>query len=198
MEREKDDNKNNRTMLIVTLLCAALFGIAVAYAALGTTLDITFDALQQEGLAWSVGFEPGTYTAIATGSSGMSCGEAITTLQTTTVAHTVLNTPRDKCIYGLRIKNTGSVAAKLETITSKTPISVGCDTTTTSRMVCGNITYKLTTDVTGQNLLMENNILIAINGTLDIFLTVEYTGESAGAANVSQANGGFTLNYTQQ
>lgn len=196
MKRE-EEKKNNRTMIIIALLCAALFGIAVAYAALGTTLDITFNALQQEGLTWNVGFEPGTYTATATGSSGVSCGEAVTTPQTTTVANTVLTTLHDKCVYALRIKNTGSVAANLETITAKTPTSIACNTTTTSRMVCGNTTYKLTTDAAGQNLLTENNVLAATNGTLDVYLTVEYTGETTGGENVDQTNGGFTLNYTQ-
>lgn len=195
---EREEQKKDKSMIIVALLCAALFGIAVAYAALSTTLNITFTTLQQEGLTWNVGFKTGNYSATASGSSSVSCGEAVVTSNTTTVGNTVLSTLHDKCVYALQIQNTGSVAAVLDSITAKTPTSTSCDTSTTSSMVCGNTTYKLTTDAAGQNLLAENTTLAATTGTLDVYLTVEYTGESTGGSNVNQSNGGFTLNYVQQ
>ena len=63
-------------------------------------------------------------------------------------------------------------------------------------MVCGNITYKLTTDAAGQSLLGTNNVLANTTGTLDVYLTAEYTGTSTGSDGV-QNSGGFTLNYVQ-
>ena len=100
---EREENKNNRSMLIIALLCAALFGIAVAYAALSATLNITFNKISQDALVWNVGFETGTVTATASGSSSISCGEASVTANTVTIANTVLGTLHDKCIYKLKV-----------------------------------------------------------------------------------------------
>ena len=194
---EREENKNNRSMLIIALLCAALFGIAVAYAALSATLNITFNKISQDALVWNVGFETGTVTATASGSSSISCGEASVTANTVTIANTVLGTLHDKCIYPLKVKNTGTVAAILETIVAKTPTSTSCNTTTTSQMVCGNTTYKLTADSAGQTLLGTANTL-AINSSLDVYLIVEYTGEDTGGSSANQIGGGFTLNYIQK
>ena len=194
---EREEKRNNSSVIIVAFLCAALFGIAVAYAALGASLEITFNRLSQDTLTWNVGFEPGVITGAKTGSTNAVCGDATATANTVTVADTTLTTLHDKCVYHLTIKNTGSVAANLETISAKTPQSVSCNTSTISQMVCGNTTYKLTTDSAGQTLLGTGNVLAATNGSLDVYLTVEYTGETTGGSNVDQINGGFNLIYKQ-
>ena len=194
MENRKEKS-NKQTMIIVAFLCACLFGLAVAYAALSTALNITFGSVTQNALTWNVGFEPGAITGTKTGSA--VCGEATATASTVSVANTTLTTLHDKCVYKLKVKNTGSVDADLSTISAKTPTSTTCDTSVTSKMICGNITYTLTSDQAGQSLLGTGNTLVATTGTLDVYLTAEYTGTTTGSSN-QQDNGGFTLNYTQK
>lgn len=195
MEQERKEQQNNKTILIVTILCAALFGLSIAYAALSATLTITMGKVTQNALSWNVGFETGTVTGTKTG--GATCGQATATADTVTVANTTLQTLHDKCVYKLKIKNTGSVAAQLSSITAKSPSSVTCNTSTTSQMVCGNITYKLTTDAAGSSLLGTGGTLAASSGTLDVYLSAEYTGTETGSAS-EQNNGGFTLVYSQK
>ena len=196
MEKEEKEKQHSKSMIIVTLLCAALFGISIAYAALSATLNITFGTITQNAITWNVGFEPGTIIGTKTGATEVVCGEATATANTVSIANTMLTTLHDKCVYKLTIKNTGSVAANLASIAAKTPTSTTCDTSVTSQMTCGNITYKLTTDQAGQALLGTNNVLAANTGTLDVYLTAEYTGTSL-ESTTQQNSGGFTLNYSQ-
>ena len=195
MKQERKEQQNNKSIIIVTILCAALFGISIAYAALSATLTITMGKVTQNALTWNVGFETGTVNGTSTG--GATCGQATATSDSVTVANTTLATLHDKCVYKLKVKNTGSVAAQLSAISAKTPSSVTCNTTTTSQMVCGNITYKLTTDAAGSTLLGTGGTLAASSGTLDVYLSAEYTGTETGASS-EQNNGGFTLTYSQK
>ena len=195
MEFERKNNK--QTMIIVTILCAMLFGLAVAYAALSATVNVTFGKVIQNSLTWNVGFEPGTITATPSGSANVVCGEATTTANTVTIANTTLTTLHDKCLYKLKIENTGSIDALLQSISPRVPTSMSCNTTTTSQMVCDNITYKLTSDAEGLALLDVNNVLSANTGTLDVYLSVEYTGTATGTTN-QQSTGGFAFNYVQK
>ena len=64
-------------------------------------------------------------------------------------------------------------------------------------MVCGNITYKLTTDSTGNTLLTTGGTLAKTSGTQNIYLVIKYTGTELVSSDVSQNNGGFTLVYNQ-
>ena len=193
---EEVERKNKQTLIIVAMLCATLFGLSVAYAALSASLNITFGKLNQNSLTWNVGFESGSIGGTKTGSSSTSCGMATATSSTVSLDNTVLATLGDKCVYRLKIKNTGTVDAILSSIAAKTPTSVACNTSTTSKMVCENITYKLTTDQAGLSLLGINNVLNANNGSLDVYLTAEYTGTSTGSSSEQNA-AGFTLNYNQ-
>ena len=195
---EREEKKNNQTLIIVAILCAGLFGISVAYAVLSSTLTITISQLTQQGLSWNVGFEPGSVSGTKTGSTDAVCGVATVTASSVSIANTVLATYGDQCVYPLTIKNTGSIAAELSTIAAATPASVSCNTDTTSQMVCGNTTYKLTTDLAGSSLLGTGNVLAATNGTLNVYLTVSYTGSTTGGSDTDQNGGGFTLAYTQK
>lgn len=193
MENKKKEN--NQSLIIVALLCAMLFGISIAYAALSATLNITYSKITQSAISWNVGFQTGTVTGTKTGSSGAVCGDATVTANSATVADTTLATLHDKCVYKLKIKNTGSVDAVLSSISAKTPTSMSCNTSTTSQMVCSNVTYKLTIDQNGQSLLGTENVLPAESGAMDVYLIVEYTGTDSSAS--TQNSGGFTLNYAQ-
>ena len=96
---DNEQKQKRQSIIIVTLLCACLFGLAVAYAALSATLDITFGTLTQNALTWNVGFQTGTVNGTKTGTASTVCGAATVTSDTVSVASTTLTTLHDKCVY---------------------------------------------------------------------------------------------------
>ena len=191
-----EENKTNKqSIILVTFLCACLFGLAVAYSALSTTLNITYGTVTQNNLTWDVGFVEGSITGTKTGTNTV-CGETTATKNTVSIANTTLTTLHDKCVYKLTIKNLGDIDATLSSIAAKTPTSFSCNTATTSKMICGNITYSLATTSAGTTLLPSGTTLAKQTGSLDAYLIAEFTGTDTGSS--VQNSGGFTLNYAQK
>ena len=199
-KRTKSQKKNQKQLLtIVGAVVLLIVGISVVYAALSTTLNITVGSVTQSQMSWNVAFQTGTVNATAGGTSatGRSCGAATVTADTVSVASTTLSKPDDSCTYALNIKNTGSIDATLATITPVAPGETSC-TNSGASMVCGNITYKLTTDAAGSTLLTTGGTLAKTNGTLPVYLVIKYTGSTPSSTAVEQSSGGFTLVYNQK
>ncbi len=197
-ENKKLDRSN--LMAIIYIMVVVIAGVSVAYAALSTTWSISTTQITQSSLSWNVGFTPGNVTPTETGSSGSGrvCGSATVTASTVTVANTTLSKPEDGCTYALTVANTGSIDATLATITAVSPTSTSCTTNTDSSMTCGNITYSLTSDSTGNTLLTTGGTLAKTSGTQNVYLNVKYTGSGLQTSEVTQSNGGFTLIYNQK
>ena len=196
-----NENKNfSQKSLVITVavLLVLVIGISVAFAAMQANLSITTNSVSQSALTWNVGFQTGTVqgTEGGTGTTGRVCGDATVTANSVTVANTQLSKPDDSCTYALVVKNTGSVDARLGNVTAVSPTSTSC-TPSGASMVCGNITYKLTTDSTGNTLLTTGGTLAKTSGTQNIYLVIKYTGTELVSSDVSQNNGGFTLVYNQ-
>lgn len=199
--------KNKKGLyFIVGILVVAVLGLSIAFAAMSTTLNVTFGTVTQDALTWNVHWVSASNkaaTATSTSSNGFSCGTASTSasvsggaLDTVTVTSTSLSKPDDKCVWALQIKNDGTIAAKLGTITAVKPTSKTC-TVSGASMVCGNVTYKLTTDAAGSTLLAANST-IAANGTLNVYLVAMYNDPNLNdSAADTQTNAGFTLVYNQ-
>ena len=199
-KRTKKKQKNQKQMLtIIGAIVLLIVGISVAYAALSSTLNISTGNVTQNTLSWNVGFQTGTVegTEGGTSSTGMSCGEATVTANSVTIASSSLSKPDDSCTYQLAIKNTGGLDAQLTTITPVHPTSTTC-TDSGASMVCGNLTYKLSTDAAGTTLLPLNGTLAKTNGSQTVYLIVEYTGTEVNDTVIEQSAGGFTLVYTQK
>lgn len=201
MKKRLKNSKNKQKDLstIVFFLVVVVIGMSIAYAALSSTLTISMNQVTQNSLSWDVAFQTGTVTGTPGGSSsstGRSCGNATVTADSVTVADTLLSKPDDSCTYKLVIKNTGSVDAKLGTITPLSPDSISC-TTSGASMVCGNITYELATVNNGSTLLSTDSVLPKTNGTLTVYLILKYTGSTPSDTEAVQSNGGFTLVYNQ-
>lgn len=193
MEKER-----KRLYIIMCTLAVAVVGLSIAYAALSTQLSLTMSSVQNSPVTWAVGFQPGTVTGVADGTSttGLTCGDATVTASSVTVATTTLSKPDDSCRYALTIKNTGDIAAELASINPTQPSGATCTTATGATMVCGNITYKLTTDQAGETALTSGGTLAAETGTLPVYLHIKYTGTTTGDT-ISQTGGVFTLTYNQ-
>ncbi len=193
--KKKKDKKELVTIILAIIII--ILGLSIAYSALSTTLNIQSNKVSHASLTWDVAFESGTVNPITSGTSstGIRCGTATVTTSTVSVNDTTLYKPDDTCSYPLVVKNNGSIDAVLSTITPITPSNVSC-TTDGAKMVCGDITYKLTTDASGNNLLRSNSTLEKISGTQRIYLIIKYTG--LGSTASTQSLGGFTLVYKQQ
>ena len=192
----KLNNQNLRFILLVAVVM--LVGVGIAYAALSTTLTITFGNVKQNALTWDVGFSGTSATGTGTGTSttGRSCGNATITASAVTIADTTLSKPDDKCVWTLTVKNNGTIGAKLSTITPTAPSSITCGTASGPTLVCGNITYMLTSDSSGNTALTTGNT-IAASGTQTVYLVAKYTGTTLNSSAVTQTGAKFTLTYDQ-
>lgn len=200
MVRKKKFNKRHHKTFLVSAgaILVLLISITIIYAALSTTLNITINRVSQNALTWNVAFSTGSVTPTVggTGDAGRSCGTATVDATTVTVANTTLSKPEDSCTYQLTINNTGSIDAKLGTITPVHPSSTNC-TDSGASMVCGNITYKLATNSTGTTLLATNSTIANTTGTQTVYLIIKYTGATTSNTSTTQSSGGFTLVYNQ-
>ncbi len=191
--------KNRKTLTVVLAIVSVLvLGIVVAYAALSTALNVSFSGISQNALTWNVGFQGSSAsgTAAGTSSTGRSCGTATITSSTVSVASTTLSKPGDKCTYTLTIKNSGTIAATLSSITPTKPTSTTCATASGATMVCGNITYKLTSDSGGSTALVTNKTLAA-GASSTVYLVASYTGTGLNSSAVTQSGAKFAINYAQ-
>lgn len=193
---KKLSKENLKFLLMVATIM--IVGVGIAYAALSTTLNITFGSVTQSALSWNVGFQGNSATATAAGTSdtGRVCGVATITPSTVTVADTTLSKPGDKCTYALTVANSGTVGAVLASITPTAPTGITCSTATGGNLVCGNITYKLASDANGSTVLPTNTNLAA-GAIQNVYLVVSYNAEALQSTAVTHTGAKFTLTYNQ-
>ena len=201
MKKEKrkreENNYTKKIAILVIFIIVIVLMLSVAYTALSSTLKINTEKVSQAQITWSVGFVEGEVSPLQYGTSnvGRSCSNAVATSDTVSIGPTVLSKPGDACAYKLTIMNTGSVDAKLSTITPVNPTTTSC-IKTGSTMECGNITYMLATDPIGNELLTSNTYIPKIDGSLDVYFILKYTGSGTNVST-SQVGGGYTLVYRQ-
>ncbi len=197
------ETRQKRLNGILLTMLMALVTISVGYAALSTTLNITTSTVKNDptGVTWNIGFTgSSTPTAGGTSATGRSCGAATISSSSVSIAETTLSKPGDSCTYPLTIKNSGTIAGKLNSVAPTAPTSTSCTTTnaTTSasaQMVCGNITYKLAGSANGSTNFVTGTTLAA-GGTTTVYLIVSYTGSSL-SSGFTQSAGKFTITYGQ-
>lgn len=191
-------NNQKSAYVLLGVLSIMIIGLSIAFAALSSTLNITFGNVTQSAESWNIAFKTGTGvagTAKGTSTTGRTCGTANITATTATIADTTLSKPGDSCTWPLTVENKGTIDATLATITPTAPTSVTC-TNSGASMVCGNITYKITTDENAATLLKTGGKL-AKSGTQQIYLTATYTGSTLSATKVVQSGAKFSLVYNQ-
>ena len=139
--------------MLLLIVAVLLVGVTVAYAALSATLNVTVNKVTQNAGSFSVVFN-NTGSSVAattvggTSATGRSCGTATITASSVTISDTQLSKPDDSCQYTLVLKNTGTITAKLVSITPTNPSGTTCSTSSGARMICGasgkEITYTIT------------------------------------------------------
>lgn len=194
--------KNKRGYIIIAILVVFVVALSIAYAAMSTTLKINYGNVVLSQQSWNVGFQPNASlaaTAYGTSDTGRSCGTATVTATTVTVGATSLSKPGDYCIWSLTIKNQGSIAAKLKTITPTQPTGTGvtCSLASNGQIECGNIQYKLATSSDGVTRLSPGAVINASND-LPVYLMAKYIGNDLATAETVQTGASFSLLFEQQ
>lgn len=197
----------NRKILISSLgiVLALVLGIAVAYAALSATLNARFNSVTVSKGTWDVGISTnwsGTEGSSTGDNSNASCGWITYSKNSATVESITLAKPGDGCEYPIYLVNDGDIDAKLSTITANEPSGVTCSkrsinettpvgsyevTTYGYEMVCGNLTYKIT----------STSDMIRGNGSSTAYLNVSYTGTDLSPTPIVHTNPGFTFVFGQ-
>lgn len=189
--------KERKTMYIsIFTLIIVVACLSIAYAVLGTTISIKFGKVTQKSLTWDVGFQDGDVIGESFGTSvtGRSCGNAKVTKDSVTISTASLSKPDDRCVYALVVENYGGIVARLGAITPITPSGIACDFSDKSKMVCGNLTYELATNVNG-SIILDTNQIVGINQTKTVYLIVSYTGLDVSSVPITHSRAGFVLNY---
>ena len=195
-------NNNKGVYIIIGFLLFTVAGLSIAFAALSTSLNINFGNVTQTRHSWNVHFKPVSGLAAQetkTSTTGFSCGTASTSSNklTVTVTNTQLSKPDDKCVWALEIQNEGTIDASLATITAVQPTSKTC-TISGASMICGNVTYKLTTDAAGNTPLTLNST-VSSSSNLPVYLVAMYNDSTLDdSINETQSSAGFTLIYNQK
>lgn len=180
----------HKNMLIVGLLAVVLV-MTVGYAAFAQQLTVNGNASITS--RWDVHFQEGGATYDTSSTMGTTPTGDVTVneggLTATFTANLV--SPGDKITYTIPIENTGTIDAKLNSITlGGTSVSVD-QGSLTATSTDGNIKYTVTSP--GDGVLAKNN------GTAQIKIVAEFVDKAAGNDNAygSTASLTVTLNYVQ-
>ena len=194
--------KKKIILSFIIIAVVLLLSIAIAYAALSTTLTITFNKVTQNPMTWDIAFQTGTVAGVSTSTNSLSsCGSATATTDTISGISTTLADVGDKCAYTFVIRNNGTIAGKISSIDITKPNNTTC-TITGSTMVCGDITYKLHYDNESSTSLVGIGDTIAPKDgstpTLKtVVLTIEHTGTTASTEDYEQLGFSYKITYGQ-
>lgn len=198
------EKSNEKTLyVIIGVLCFVVVGLSIAFAALSSQLNINFGAVSQGDQTWNVAFETNNSiqpVVFGTSDVGRNCGNASASLTQVSISNTNLSKPDDGCRWPLKIKNTGTITAKLSSIifTQPTGINDCVISEHESSMVCGNITYKLTKDVDGTILLSDATDIIEGGTDLPVYMFALYTGADVSGTQIQHSDVSLELNFSQQ
>lgn len=205
----KRKSKKKLYITIISLILIASL-LSVVFAALSTTLTVNVGNLTQIATKWNISISSASaINNYGSSATGRSCGTISTTNNTVTVTATTLSKPGDLCEYSITFTNNNTTMnAKLDSLTATAPTSTTCTYTTFSsctsgntcqyKMVCGNITYTLSSNEAGTS--APTNLASFTGGTTTsqtVYLRAEFTGSSPSGTAVTQTNPKFTVVYAQ-
>ena len=202
--KKKIREKQKKNLMVLGIVALSILAITIGYAALSSTLNITFNKVTQNAIGFGPVFNGAANSTISataggTSSTGRSCGTATISSDrmSITVGDTVLSKPDDSCTWTVAVKNEKEITAKFSSVTATAPSSTTCTNTNNNmQMQCGNITYYLATN-TGGTTFYSLNSTLAKNATQTFYLIAKYTGTTVNSSAVIQSGAKFTLNWAQ-
>lgn len=186
----------NRSLkvIVVIALCVAVGTLTVAYATLSKTLNITGTA-QVSGNTWDIHLANASCSKTGSATAGTPSITGATTISLTGM---MLSVPGDTVTCTFDVVNSGSVNAKLSTVTNLTPTIEGTGATATSdvSIVSSNYTYTLTYN---DGTAIATNDTLNANTTKKMKMHATYKSNASGVPtnDVTISNLGATLTYIQ-
>lgn len=185
-----------KTVIVISLIC--IVGVlSVAYATLSKNLSINGTA-EVTGNTWDVHIENATCTKTGSAVAGTPTISG-TTIQ---IKGMTLMAAGDTATCTFDVKNGGSVAAKLNSITNLSPTIEGTGSTATSdaNIVANNYTFTLTYN---DNTAINNSnsyATIEANSSRTMKIVATYKTNNTGIPtnDVTIDNLGVTLEYVQK
>ena len=201
---EQEEREIKRFLLFVLfLLFVAIIGLTIAFIKI--TSELGDDIIKPPdgpvtpvSPEWKVGFVAETSKGVPSGNSidRINCGSIVKSEVSAVITDVkLLPTNNSRCSYPLTIKNSGTLDAKVSEIIFSSPNGVTCKTEG-SRMTCGNITYKVSVDQNGNDLLSEGAELKTESEVL-VYLIVEATGNNSSFNEISQSGAKIILVYAE-
>lgn len=203
--------KNRKKMYIILFsLVFVVIVMSVGYAIMSTALNIQFgsgtNALTLKKEAWNVSLmTSGNNNGTASGSAdtvGRSCGSLTVTANTITVGDTTLSKPGDKCLWTFKVKNSGTIDASLQSVSNIGPDGITCSEVSTlyTKMVCGNIAYRILTSSSDENSALKSGIDssdVLPGEEKTYYIMAKYVGTNLNSSPVTHSGVSFKLNYVQ-
>ena len=205
----KRKSKKKLYITIIGLIVVSSL-LSVVFAALSTTLTVRVGNLTQIATKWNISVSStSAINNYGSSATGRTCGTISTSNNVVTVSATTLSKPGDLCEYSITFTNGNSTMnAKLNSLTATAPSGTTCTYTTFSsctsgntcqyKMVCGNITYTLSSNEAGTS--APTNLASFTGGTTSsqtVYLRAEFTGSSPVEEAVTQTNPKFAVVFAQ-
>ena len=191
---------NNKTQnILLGILAAGLVGISVAYASLSSNLNISGTA-KVATATWNIKFDnmsAGSVTGYATlpttGKFGIQTGS-------TTVSGDlgILKAPGDTITYTFKVKNNGSINAKVNSVSTPSLTCVSASTgsaTTVSTNFCKGLAY--TVQYSDGSASAAGQSLAANGGSKDITVKIVNNNNSLATEDIKVTASAMTINYVQ-
>lgn len=190
------EKQRNSKRIAIIVLCVAVLGLTVAFAAMSTQLTIGGTA-KMDTARWSIKFANLNLES-KTGNASVVKAPDLTDTHIGDYEVT-LTKPGDSVVYTFDVVNSGDINAILGTFTKQaTPTCTGVSATSATAdagIVCGNLTYSLTYTDTGAA-VTEGDTLDG-GATKNMTLTISYDGNTLPKDDVTITGLDITMIYNQ-
>lgn len=191
---------NNKTQnILLGVLAVGLVGISVAYASLSSNLKISGTA-KVATATWNIKFD-NMSAGVATGYAALpSSGKFGIQTGSTTVSGDLgtLKAPGDTITYKFKVKNNGSINAKVNSVSTPTLTCVSSSTgsaTTASTNFCKGLAY--TVQYSDGSAISAGQALAANGGSKDITVKLVNNNNSLATEDIKVTASAMTINYIQ-
>ena len=187
-------SNDKRKILFIVIVLMLTFTVSAVYAALSSTLRITVNGINSKSdISFNVGFSTNTITGTSDGSS--NCGSITPTTNQITNVNVYLNggVASPYCSYQIPLVNSGTLNAKITSISQISPSNTSCTQVNNATMVCGDLRYRLCTDSSSCSTLLSTNYSISPNTTQNIYLVVDLAESGYLGDVISQTGFGFNF-----
>lgn len=191
---------NNKIQnIVLVVLAVGLIGITIAYASLSQNLTINGTA-KVAAATWDVHFE-GMSAGAATGYATLpSTGKFGIQTGSTTISGDLgtLKAPGDTITYTFKVKNAGSIKAKVNSVSKPALTCVSSSTgsaTTASTNFCKGLAY--TVQYSDGSAIAEGQTLAANGGSKDITVKLVNNNNSLATEDIKVTASAMTINYIQ-